>query len=65
MSKPICRSIDDHEWVSDRLTGPCYCQACGLALEDAEEAHVMEEIDKMRHPSDWVGLIEREDEGDD
>lgn len=58
MPRRICQSIDDHEWVSDTLLGaPCYCQACGLKLEDADEAHVMEGIEEVES-DDWRKLVD-------
>ena len=40
----LCQDIEDHEWV-DNEDGDIRCQACGVALEDAPEAHAMEDAD--------------------
>lgn len=57
MSPRICPEIDDHEWVSDGPYGECHCQACGLTLEDAIEAHSMQEMteDDLEHDHKWRG----------
>jgi hypothetical protein len=46
MPKRICPSLDDHSWVSDGPYSETYCMDCGLKLEDAIEAHFMQEIEE-------------------
>lgn len=56
MPRRICPTMEDHEWVTD-LRGRTHCQACGLKLEDADEAHVMQDLEDLER-RDWSSMCD-------